>query len=81
MTYALGAVFAAIVIMLFLVATWWGGIIALAILGALFLYLMAARRQDPSVGSIERGRRREPTGTPRANRSGIETANRREGQE
>jgi hypothetical protein len=81
MTYALGALFAAIVIVLFLVATWWGGILALVVLGALFLYILVARRQDPSVGTIERGRRREPTGTVRTGSSGAETANQRQGQE
>jgi hypothetical protein len=80
MTYALGAVFAAIVIILFLVASWWGGIIALVVLGGLMLYIAVARRQDPSVGTIERGRRREPTGRVRS-ATGAETANRRQGQE
>jgi hypothetical protein len=81
MTYALGALFAAIVIVLFLVASWWGGLIALVVLGALLLYIVVARRQDPSVGTIERGRRREPTGTVRSGSAGAETANQRQGQE
>jgi hypothetical protein len=81
MTYVLGVVFGAIVIVVFLVATWWGGIIALVVLGALLLYMAIARREDRSVGTIERGRRREPTGRVRAGGSGAETANQRQGQE
>jgi hypothetical protein len=81
MTYALGAVFAAIVLIVFLVATWWGGIIALIVLGALMLYIAVARRENPSVGTIERGRRREPSGRVRSGGAGAETANQRQGQE
>jgi hypothetical protein len=81
MTYVLGAVFAAIVIVLFFVASWWGGIIGLVVLGALLLYIAVARKENPDVGTIERGRRREPTGTVRSGSSGAETANQRQGQE
>jgi hypothetical protein len=81
MTYALGALFAAIVVVAFLVTAWWGGIIALVVLGALMLYIFAARRENPSVGTIERGRRREPTGRVRTGSAGAETANERQGQE
>jgi heme O synthase-like polyprenyltransferase len=81
MTYALGAIVLAIVVVLFLVTSWWGGIIAL-VLGALFLvYAAGARRNDRSVATIERGRRTEPTGKVRTGSAGVETSNQRQGQE
>ena len=81
MTYALGAIVLAIVVVLFLVTSWWGGIIAL-VLGALFLvYAAGARRNDRSVATIERGRRTEPTGNVRTGSAGVETSNQRQGQE
>ena len=63
----------------FLLAQW--GLVVF-VLGAvvLGLYLLVARRKDPSVGTIERGRRTEPTGTPRKASGGVETANDRVGQ-
>jgi hypothetical protein len=68
------------VVSLLLFSIWGLPVVALCvILGA--LYLAAARRRDASIGKIERGRRREPTGRPRAaHGTDGETANERVGQ-
>jgi hypothetical protein len=52
------------------------GIVAIVLIG----YLLAARGGDNQAATIERGRRTEPTGTPRKSTSGAETANERVGQ-
>jgi hypothetical protein len=43
-------------------------------------YLLLARRGDASVGTIERGRKTEPTGKPRKASGGADTANERVGR-
>jgi hypothetical protein len=76
---AIGAV--ALAVVAFLVLSWWGGVIVL-VAGVLFaLYVAGARSQDRSVGTVETGARREPTGVPRSGSAGAETANKRVGQE
>ena len=51
------------------------------VIGALILgYIVAARRRDGSVATVERGRPMEPTGMPRKSSGGVETANERQGQ-
>ena len=81
MVYALLVLFAAIVAAAFWIGGWGGGIVALIVLGAALIYIAVARRKDPTVGTIERGRRREPSGRVRSGHSGAETANERTGQE
>jgi hypothetical protein len=68
------------VISLFVLA-WWGlPILAVAAVLAL-LHIMSSRKSaGPDAGTIERGRRTEPTGTPRKGDGGAETANERVGQ-
>jgi hypothetical protein len=53
------------------------GVIAIAIVA----YLVVARRGDPSVATIERGRRNEPTGTVRSATGRTETTNQKVGQD
>ena len=81
MLYVLGAVFAAIIVVLFLVTSWWGGVIALVLGIGFLVYTAGARRNDRSVATIERGRRTEPTGEVRSGSSGVTTSNQRQGQE
>jgi heme O synthase-like polyprenyltransferase len=81
MTYVLGAVLVAIIVVLFLVTSWWGGVIGLVAGVAFLVYAAAARRNDRSVATIERGRRQEPTGNVRTGSAGVETSNQRQGQE
>ena len=68
------------VVALFVLA-WWG-LPLLLIAGVLLLmHVMASRKSGgPDAGAIERGRRKEPTGTPRKASGGAETANERVGQ-
>jgi hypothetical protein len=81
MVYLLVVLVAIVVAVLFFVTSFWGGAIAL-VLGILFLlYVASARRNDRSVGTIERGRRQEPTGQVRSGSAGVETSNQRQGQE
>ena len=72
------------VLVLALLATALFTIWALPFVGAAAIaavaYLLVARRKDPSVGAIERGRGTEPTGRPRQSRAGAETSNERVGQ-
>jgi uncharacterized protein (DUF58 family) len=81
MTYALGLIVLILAVLAGILLTWWGGLIVL-IAGILFLlYLASARKRDPSVGTIERGRRHEPTGQVRSGSAGVTTSNQRQGQE
>jgi hypothetical protein len=68
------------VVALFVLA-WWG-LPLLLIAGVLvLLHVMASRKTaGPNAGAIERGRRTEPTGTPRKASGGADTANERVGQ-
>ena len=70
-----------VVVIAAIVASYWGGLIALVLGVAFILYAARARQGDRSVGTIERGRRQEPTGTVRSGSAGVETANQRQGQE
>ena len=79
MLYALLPFAAGLAIVAVLLGAWWGGLIILIAGLMLFAYLSAARRKDPSIGTIETARK-EPTGTPRSASSGAETANERVGQ-
>jgi uncharacterized protein (DUF58 family) len=80
MTYVLLAIVAVLAALAFFLLTWWGAAIVLVLGVMLVLYLGAARQENPSVGTVETGRR-EPTGTPRSASGGVETANQRTGQE
>jgi membrane protein implicated in regulation of membrane protease activity len=81
MTYLLGLLVLVLAVAAGILLTWWGGLVVL-IAGVLFLvYLASARKSDPSVGTIERGRRTEPTGQVRSGSAGVETSNQRQGQE
>jgi hypothetical protein len=80
MTYVALFVVAVLAVMAFLLLAWWGGAIVLVLGVAFVLYLAAARRENPSVGTIETGRR-EPTGRTRSGSAGAETANERVGQD
>jgi hypothetical protein len=81
MLYAVFAILVALLVVAFLIASWWGAVVVLVLGGFGLVYMAAARRRDPSVGAIERGRRREPTGTVRSGSADVETANQRQGQE
>jgi hypothetical protein len=70
-----------LVAVLFLVASYWGGAIGLVVGILALLYFASARKSDKSVGTIERGRRTEPTGQVRSGSSGVTTSNQRQGQE
>ena len=61
-----------------LVFSVWGLPVVVVVVVGLLAYLVAGRRRDASVGTIERGRRPEPTGRPRK-ASGGETTNERVG--
>ena len=81
MTYVIGLIVLLLAVIAGILLTWWGGLIVL-VAGILFLfYLASARKTDPSVGTIERGRRTEPTGQVRSGSAGVETSNQRQGQE
>ena len=62
------------------IGAWWGAPIALVLGVVAALYMARARKEDASVGTIESGRRNEPTGVPRKCSGGAETANERVGQ-
>jgi hypothetical protein len=81
MTWIIGIVLAVVAIFAFVVLAWWGLPIA-AVLGVLALvYVLQSRKsRGPAAGTIETGRRTEPTGTPRKAAGGAETANERVGQ-
>jgi hypothetical protein len=57
----------------------WGIPIAVVAMGAAALYIAVARKRDPSVGAIERGKPIEPTGRPRKGTGGAEPTNERIG--
>jgi uncharacterized membrane protein YgcG len=81
MLYFVLIVAVALAVVAFFVLSWWGGAVVL-IAGILFaVYVSVARSQDRSVGTVETGARREPTGVPRSGSSGAETANERVGQD
>jgi hypothetical protein len=65
----------------FFVLSWWGGVIVLVGGALLAMYIIGARQQDRSVGTVETGSGREPTGVPRSGSAGAETANQRVGQD
>jgi hypothetical protein len=71
----------ALAVVAFFVLAWWGGVILLLAGAFLALYIAGARTQDRSVGTVETGARREPTGVPRSGSAGAETANQRVGQD
>jgi hypothetical protein len=77
----LAAILAAIGVVFLLVLAWWG-LPFLALAGVLLLvHVMGSRKSEgPQAGTIERGRRTEPTGTPRKGSGGADTANERVGQ-
>jgi hypothetical protein len=81
MTYVLGLIVVVLAVVAAFVLTMWGGAIVLVIGLAVVAYLTIARRENPDVGTIETGGRREPTGVPRARTSDADTANRRVGQD
>jgi membrane protein required for beta-lactamase induction len=77
MLYAFVIGIIALAVIAFWIASWWGGVIVL-VLGVLAaMYIAGARSQDRSVGAVETGARREPTGRPRSGSAGAETANER----
>ena len=80
MLYIVFAVLVALGVVALFVGAWWGAPIALVFALGMLAYTLIARRQDPSVGVIERGRRAEPTGVPRKSSSEAETSNERVGQ-
>jgi hypothetical protein len=81
MLYAVVIGLIALAVFAFFVLSWWGGVIVLVGGVILAMYLAAARSQDRSVGTVETGARREPTGVPRSSSAGAETANERVGQD
>ena len=70
-----GAVLSVIALLVFSI---WGLPVVAIVLVGLLAYVVAGRRRDGGVGTIERGRRPEPTGRPRK-ASGPETTNERVG--
>ena len=81
MSWFIGLVVAALAILAFFILAWWGLPIAL-VLGVLAAIYIAQSRKSagPRAGTIETGRRQEPTGMPRKSSGGAETANERVGQ-
>lgn len=77
MLYIVLLIAVTLVVLGFLIATWGGAIIGFVIGVLALVYVAIARRNDRSVGVVETGRRREPTGTTRSAGSGSETANER----
>jgi hypothetical protein len=81
MTWFLGFVVTAIAVFAFLLLAWWGLPIAVVLGALVLLYVLQSRKSaGPDAGTIETGRRTEPTGTPRKASGGAETANERVGQ-
>jgi hypothetical protein len=77
----LAAIFAASGVVLMLVLAWWGLPFLAVAAVLLFMYIAASRKSaGPDAGTIERGRRAEPTGAPRKQSGGPGTANERVGQ-
>lgn len=58
----------------------WGAPVVLLIVLGVVAYLTLGRKGDKSLGTIERSKRHEPTGRPRAASGSADTANRRQGQ-
>ena len=81
MLYVVFTILVALIVVAFFIASWWGAVVVLILGGFGLIYMTVARRRDPSVGAVERGRRREPTGTVRSGSADVETANQRQGQE
>jgi membrane protein implicated in regulation of membrane protease activity len=81
MILILAAILVAVGVVSLFVLAWWG-LPFLAIAAVLALLHVTASRKSagPDAGTIERGRRTEPTGTPRKATAGAETANERVGQ-
>jgi hypothetical protein len=77
----LAAILAALGVVALLIFAWWG-IPILIVAGVLIaVHVISSRNSEgPRAGTIERGRRHEPTGTPRKASGGAETANERVGQ-
>jgi hypothetical protein len=71
-----GAVLSVVALLIFSV---WGLPVVAVVVLALVAYLIAGRRGDGSVGTIERGRRPEPTGRPRKATGGAQPTNERVG--
>jgi hypothetical protein len=77
----LAAILVALGVVALFVFAWWGIPILLVAGVLLLVHVMSSRKSEgPSAGTIERGRRTEPTGTPRKGSGGAETANERVGQ-
>jgi len=58
----------------------WGAPLVLVAFGLLAWGLLSAKRNDPSIGTVERAKQPEPTGQPRMSPGGGGTANERQGQ-
>ena len=71
----------ALAIVALLIGIWWGAVILVIAAVGFFAYMTVARKEGEPVGTIERGRRAEPTGTPSSSSAGAETANERVGQD
>jgi hypothetical protein len=77
----LAAILAALGVVAFFVLAWWGlPILVVAAVLALIHIMSTRKTAGPDAGTIERGRRTEPTGTPRKASGDAETANERVGQ-
>jgi hypothetical protein len=75
------AILAALGVVALFILAWWGlPILAVAAVLALIHIMSSRRSRGPRAGTIERGRRTEPTGTPRKASGDAETANERVGQ-
>jgi len=81
MLLIIAAVLTALGVISLFVLAWWGlPFLAIAAVLAL-IHVMASRKSaGPDAGTIERGRRAEPTGTPRKATGDADTANERVGQ-
>jgi hypothetical protein len=77
----LAAILVALGVVALFVLAWWG-LPILAVAGVLLLiHVMSSRKSEGArAGTIERGRRNEPTGAPRKASGDAETANERVGQ-
>ena len=81
MTWIIGLVLAVVAVFAVLLLAWWGlPIIAVIAVLAVVYVIQSRKSAGPAAGTIETGRRTEPTGTPRKAAGGAETANERVGQ-
>lgn len=81
MLLIISLILAALGVVALFVLAWWGlPILAVAAALALVHVMSTRKTAGPDAGTIERGRRTEPTGTPRKASGGAETANERVGQ-